>query len=93
MDSDRDGVPDGVEWRVGTQGSSKDLDEDPDNDGLHQPRGAAPAHATRSTVDTAHLSVDGYRYCMEATGPPDEIGRQCYVFRVDNVLLAPTLLE
>jgi hypothetical protein len=44
-------------------------------------------------VDTATLSLDSYRYSMEAVGPPDEFGRQCYTFRVDNVLLAPTQLE
>ncbi|MDY7226532.1 VWA domain-containing protein [Hyalangium rubrum] len=89
VDSDRDGVPDGVEWRGGTQGSSNDLDEDPDNDGLDS-RAELRLHTNPVKVDTAHLSVDGYRYSMEAEGPPDELGRQCYNFRVDNVLLAPT---
>ncbi|HVG62761.1 MAG TPA: VWA domain-containing protein, partial [Hyalangium sp.] len=92
VDSDRDGVPDGVEWRGGTQGSSNDLDEDPDNDGLTS-RAEVRLHTHPVEVDTATLSVDGYRYKMEAVGPPDEFGRQCYTFRVDNVLLAPTTLE
>jgi hypothetical protein len=92
VDSDRDGVPDGVEWRGGTQGSSNDLDEDPDNDGLTS-RAEVRLHTHPVEVDTATLSVDGYRYNMEAVGPPDELGRQCYTFRVDNVLLAPTQLE
>jgi len=92
VDSDRDGVPDGVEWRGGTQGSSNDLDEDPDNDGLTS-RAELRLHTHPVEVDTAHLSVEGYRYAMEAFGPTDEFGRQCYTFRVDNVLLAPTLLE
>ncbi|WP_224242071.1 vWA domain-containing protein [Hyalangium gracile] len=92
VDSDRDGVPDGVEWRGGTQGSSNDLEQDPDNDGLSS-RAELRLHTNPVDVDTAHLSVDGYRYSMEAIGPPDENGRQCYDFRVDNVLLAPTRLE
>jgi hypothetical protein len=92
LDSDRDGVPDGVEWRGGTQGSSNDLDEDPDNDGLDS-RAELRLHTHPVEVDTSTLSVDGYRYSMEAEGPPDEDGRQCYRFRVDNVLLAPTLVE
>ncbi|MBN1203924.1 MAG: VWA domain-containing protein [Myxococcaceae bacterium] len=92
VDSDRDGVPDGVEWRGGTQGSSNDLDEDPDNDGLSS-RAELRLHTHPVELDTAVLSLDGYRYSMEALGPPDESGRQCYSFRVDNVLLAPTLVE
>ncbi|MCP3105043.1 VWA domain-containing protein [Myxococcus sp. K15C18031901] len=89
-DSDRDGVPDGIEWRGGTQGSSNDLDEDPDNDGLTS-REELRLHSHPLEVDTANLSVDGYRYAFEAEGPPDEQGRQCYTLRVDNVLLVPTL--
>ncbi|MCE9669401.1 VWA domain-containing protein [Myxococcus stipitatus] len=89
-DSDRDGVPDGVEWRGGTQGSSNDLDEDPDNDGLTS-REELRLHSDPLEVDTANLSVDGYRYVFEADGPPDEQGRQCYTLRVDNVLLVPTV--
>ncbi len=89
VDSDRDGIPDGVEWRGGTQGSSNDLEQDPDNDGLNS-RTELRLHMDPVVVDTEHLSVDGYRYKMEAEGPPDELGRQCYSFRVDNVLLAPT---
>jgi hypothetical protein len=89
VDSDRDGIPDGVEWRGGTQGASNDLDQDQDNDGLTS-RAELRMHMHPLQVDTAHLSVDGYRYEMEADGPPDEVGRQCYRFRVDNVLLAPT---
>jgi hypothetical protein len=92
VDSDRDGVPDGVEWRGGTQGSSNDLDQDPDNDGLSS-RMELRLHTNPVEVDTAHLSVNGYRYTMEADGPPDEQGRQCYRFRVDNILLAPTLAK
>lgn len=89
-DSDRDGVPDGVEWRGGTQGSSNDLDEDPDNDGLTS-RAELRLHTRPLEVDTANLSVDGYRYSFEADGTPDAVGRQCYKLRVDNVLLAPTI--
>jgi hypothetical protein len=35
--------------------------------------------------------VSGYRYQLIADGPIDDQGRQCYRFRVDNVLLANTL--
>jgi hypothetical protein len=89
-DSDRDGVPDGVEWRGGTQGSSNDLDEDPDNDGLTS-RAELRLHTRPLEVDTANLSVDGYRYSFEADGAPDALGRQCYKLRVENILLAPTV--
>ena len=88
-DSDRDGVPDGIEWRGGTQGASNDLDEDPDNDGLTS-RAELRLHTRPLEVDTASLSVDGYRYSFEADGPPDAQGRQCYRLKVENVLLAPT---
>lgn len=88
-DSDRDGVPDGVEWRGGTQGASDDLDEDPDSDGLTS-RAELRLHTRPLEVDTANLSVNGYRYVFEADGPPAADGRQCYRLRVDNVLLAPT---
>lgn len=91
-DSDRDGVPDGVEWRGGTQGSANDLEEDPDNDGLTS-RAEVRMHTRPLAVDTANLTTDAYRYWMEAEGPPDEQGRQCYRFRVDNVLLAPTRMD
>ncbi|MFY0525373.1 VWA domain-containing protein [Archangium gephyra] len=89
VDSDRDGVPDGVEWLGGTQGASIDLEQDPDNDGVSS-RNELRMHMRPVEVDTANLSTDGYRYTMRAAGPPDELGRQCYDFRVDNVLLAPT---
>ncbi|WP_141328793.1 vWA domain-containing protein [Myxococcus sp. AB025B] len=89
-DSDRDGVPDGIEWRGGTQGASDDLDEDPDNDGLSS-RAELRLHTRPLVVDTANLAAEGYRYSFEADGPPDELGRQCYTLRVDNVLLAPTI--
>lgn len=91
-DSDRDGIPDGVEWRGGTQGAANDLEEDPDNDGLTS-RAEVRMHTRPLVVDTAQLTADAYRYWMEAEGPPDEQGRQCYRFRVDNVLLAPTRMD
>ncbi|RKG60434.1 VWA domain-containing protein [Corallococcus sp. AB011P] len=90
QDSDGDGVPDGMEWRGGTQGSSSDMDEDPDTDGLTN-RSEARMHMRPLQVDTANLASDAYRYSMEADGPVDDQGRQCYRFRVDNVLLAPTI--
>lgn len=89
QDSDRDGVPDGIEWRGNTQGASQDLDEDPDNDGLSS-RAELRLHSDPTKADTARLSSDGYRYKLEADGPPDDLGRQCYNFRVDNILLVNT---
>jgi hypothetical protein len=89
VDSDRDGVSDGVEWLGGTQGASNDLEQDPDSDGVIS-RSELRMHTHPGEVDTAHLSRDGYRYTLKAAGAPDEQGRQCYDFRVDNVLLAPT---
>jgi hypothetical protein len=90
IDSDDDGVPDSIEWQLGTQPSSNDLDQDPDNDSL--PNGQELAlHTDPLVSDSAHLSTDGYRYQVARAGPVDAQGRQCFTFRVDNVLLANTL--
>jgi hypothetical protein len=90
VDSDDDGVPDAVEWQLGSQGSSNDLELDPDLDGL-KTRDELLLHTDPVVVDTSHLTLNGYRYRMEADGPPDDQGRQCYHFRVENITLAPTL--
>ncbi len=92
VDSDDDGVPDAVEWQLRTQASSRDLDEDPDSDGLTS-RLEVRMHQHPLVVDSESLSVTGYRYQLRAEGPVDEQGRQCFAFRVDNVLLAPTLAD
>ena len=90
IDSDNDGVPDSIEWQLGTQPSAQDLDEDPDNDGVPN-RNELRLHTNPLAVDTATLAVNGYRYVLTEDGPVDADGRQCYTFRVENVLLVPTL--
>jgi len=89
-DSDGDGVPDSIEWQLGTQGASDDLDQDPDTDGLSN-RAEVRLHTNPLVVDSQQLTVNGYRYKLEADGPVDERGRQCYRFRVDNISLTNTL--
>ena len=90
IDTDNDGMPDSIEWQLGTQPSSQDLDEDPDNDGLAN-RNELRYHTNPLLGDTATLGVNGYRYVLEEDGPVDDQGRQCYLFRVENVSLSPTL--
>jgi hypothetical protein len=90
IDSDDDGVPDSVEFKLGTQPASKDLDEDPDNDGLINAT-ELQLHTDPHFVDSQKLSVTGYRYQVEKRGGVDELGRQCWTLRIDNVLLANTL--
>lgn len=89
VDSDDDGVPDAVEWQVHTQPSAKDLESDPDNDGLPN-RQEVRMHQDPLAVDNDKLTNTAYRYWMQADGPVDAEGRQCYRFRVDNILLANT---
>jgi len=90
IDSDNDGVPDSIEWQLGTQPSAQDMDQDPDNDGLVN-RNEVRLHTNPLLADTATLGVNGYRYVLQEDGPVDEQGRQCYIFRVENVSLVPTL--
>lgn len=92
VDSDRDGVPDGTEWFMQTEGSSPDLEQDPDLDGLTS-REESRLHTHPLKPDTSDLTLNGYRYLIDAAGQVDELGRQCYNLRVDNVLLANTLQE
>lgn len=91
-DSDFDGLPDSIEWQMQAQPSSDDLDQDPDNDGVVT-RAEVRMHQDPLTVDSDKLSLTGYRYYMRANGPVDENGRQCFEFRVDNILLANTLAD
>jgi hypothetical protein len=91
-DSDGDGMPDALEWQLQTEGASKDLDEDPDSDGLTN-RSELRLHHDPHVFDTGNLSVDGYRYQLESDGSPDATGAQCYKFRVDNISLANTLRD
>lgn len=89
VDSDDDGVPDAVEWQMKTQPSGKDLGQDPDTDGLDNGTELL-MHMNPLRVDSAKLTTTGYRYEVVRSGPVDSMGRQCYRFRVDNVLLAHT---
>lgn len=89
-DSDRDGIADSIEWLIRLQGASRDLEEDPDTDGVLN-RGEARMHMDPAVTDSELLTQRAYRYWVEADGPIDPQGRQCYLFAVDNVLLADTL--
>lgn len=89
-DSDRDGLPDSLEWQIGLQGATRDLEEDPDTDGVLN-RNEARMHMDPGITDSELLTQRGYRYWVEASGPVDATGRQCFRFTVDNVLLANTL--
>ncbi len=89
QDSDSDGVPDATEWKGRTQASARDLDQDPDNDQLPN-EDEVTMHTDPLAVDSAKLSLTGYRYQVVKNGGIDDQGRQCYTFRVDNVSLADT---
>ncbi len=92
VDSDDDGISDPVEFKLGSQPSSKDLPQDPDNDRL--PTGdELTMHMNPLVVDSDNLSVTGYRYQVTKQGGLDPTGRQCWNFRVSNVSLANTLAD
>lgn len=88
-DSDSDGIPDSIEWQMGTQAAGNDLAQDPDNDSITN-RDEVLMHMNPVVVDSAKLTESGYRYSVERNGRLDDEGRQCFTFRIDNVLLAPT---
>ena len=88
-DSDNDGMPDGVEWQMGSQPASPDMSEDPDNDGIDN-EDEDRMHLNPLVADTANLTVNAYRYQLVADGGVNADGSQCFHFRVDNVSLAPT---
>ncbi|HEY8207115.1 MAG TPA: VWA domain-containing protein [Myxococcaceae bacterium] len=90
IDTDSDGIPDAIEWQHHTSNATNDLQEDPDNDFLVN-RQELKLHMNPLGPDVGSLSTGGYRYFIEAKGPPDETGKQCFSFRVENVLLEPTL--
>lgn len=92
VDSDDDGIPDAVEWQMQTQPSGKDLAQDPDNDGLTNAEELL-MHMNPLVLDSSKLSDVGYRYRSRQDGGIDAQGRQCFDFRVDNVLLAHTLAD
>jgi hypothetical protein len=77
---------------MGTQPASNDLAEDPDNDGIVNGTEVL-LHTDVKQVDADKLSVTGYRYQVTKRGGVDELGRQCWDLRVDNVLLANTIAD
>ncbi len=89
VDTDDDGIPDAVEWKLGGQPSGNDLSQDPDTDSLKN-GDEMLMHTNLKVADASKLSVTGYRYTVEKNGPVNDQGQQCFTFRVDNVLLAPT---
>lgn len=91
-DSDDDGIPDAVEWQMNTQPSSRDLGQDPDVDAVDN-GDEILLHTDPLTVDTSKLASIGYRYNVQKSGPIDDLGRQCFTFRIDNVALAPTIAD
>jgi hypothetical protein len=92
VDSDDDGISDSVEFKLGSQPSSKDLTQDPDNDRL--PTGdELTMHMDPLKVDSDNLSVTGYRYEVTKRGGLDPDGRQCWDFRISNVSLADTMAD
>ena len=91
-DSDHDGIPDSIEWQLGTQPASPDLEQDPDTDDVDSRR-EVRLHTDPTVADVSSLTTHGYRYQVRATGPVDSEGRQCFAYRIDNVLLAPTLAD
>ncbi len=89
MDTDFDGAPDGIEWRLGTQMATQDLGFDPDSDGLLNGT-ELRLHTNPQVSDADDLSVTGYRYEILAQGSLNDAGVQCYDFTVSNVQLADT---
>ncbi len=89
IDSDDDGVSDAVEFKLGSQASSKDLPQDPDNDRLSTGEELL-MHMNPLVVDSDNLSVTGYRYEVLKAGGLEVDGSQCWNFRVSNVALANT---
>jgi len=89
VDTDDDGIPDAVEWKLGGQPSGNDLAQDPDTDSLKN-ADEMLMHTDLKIADASKLSVTGYRYNVQKNGPVNDLGQQCFNFRVDNVLLEPT---
>jgi hypothetical protein len=92
IDSDDDGISDAVEFKLGSQPSSKDLPQDPDNDRVTTGEELV-MHMNPLVSDSDNLSVQGYRYEVEKKGGLELDGTQCWTFRVSNVSLAPTMAD
>jgi len=91
VDSDADGVPDNVEFRLGENPVANDALLDTDLDGADNFVEAA-AHTDPTVNDSADFSKTAYRYDIRLqTGGTAPEGQNCYDFTVDNITLAPTL--
>jgi hypothetical protein len=90
VDTDKDGAPDGIEYRLGTQVTAQDLGFDPDSDGILNGV-ELRLHSNPLLPDADTLSQFGYRYEVTADSTLNADGEQCYTFTVGNVLLANTL--
>jgi len=77
MDSDADGVPDGLEVRFGTNPVVDDAQDDPDMDGLAN-ADEIRLHTDPHADDAAHRSRESYRYSLRQVGSGIErLGRTC----------------
>lgn len=91
IDTDADGLPDDVEYRLGSNPVVADDLVDTDFDGARNGV-EVPAHTDPTKDDTAELSKIAYRYQIKQRDPdPSMPGRQCFAFEVSNITLTPTL--
>jgi hypothetical protein len=88
FDSDRDGFPDGIEFRSETNALFNDALDDIDADGV--PNAQEILTHTDPTGNDAQLRADlAYRYRTLDLGVTDD-SRSCYDFRVSNITLVDT---
>lgn len=91
FDSDADGMPDDVEFRMGSNPVVDDRLGDPDFDGARN-QVEVPGHTDPLVNDVADFSRIAYRYDV-AQRADDGLhpGQACFDFTVDNITLATTL--
>ena len=87
--ADSDGVPDAVEFKLGSQPSASDLTADPDQDSRSTGFELA-AHLDPQHLDANPTTVD-YRYSVVRRAALETDGSQCWDFEVSNVTLANTV--
>ena len=91
IDSDADGMPDDVEFRLGSNPVVSDALGDPDSDGARNDL-EIPAHTDPQLDDVAEFSKIAYRYAVQVrAADAARPGRQCFDFTVDNITLVPVL--
>lgn len=89
FDSDADGIPDGVEFRGGTNPLVNDVLSDLDQDGI--PNGREMSEHTDPTSNDARVRAElAYRYRVTSAGVTGD-NRTCYDLRVSNITLIETL--